>query len=84
MSSQRIPTRAEIDPRFTWNAESVFVSIEAWEAEFASITQVMPHIGRFQGHLAESPMVLAEALIACDDLTRRLGKLEAYANMAHR
>ena len=83
MSSQRIPTRAETDPRFTWNAESVFVNIEAWEAEFATIAQLVTHLGRFQGHLADGPTVLAEALTACDDLTRRLGRLEAYANMAH-
>lgn len=83
MSSQRIPTRAEIDPRFTWNAESVFATVAAWEAEFASIAEAVVHIGAFHGHLVEGPGTLADALSVRDDLTRRLGKLYAYANMAH-
>ncbi len=83
MSSQRIPTRAEIDPRYTWNAESVFPNIEAWEAEFASITQAVSRLAEFHGRLANGADVLADVLTARDDLTRRLGKLYTYANMAH-
>ena len=28
-----VPHHSEIDPRYTWNATSVFPTVEAWEAE---------------------------------------------------
>ena len=32
-----VPNHSEIDPRYTWNATSVFPSVEAWEAEFERV-----------------------------------------------
>jgi oligoendopeptidase F len=78
-----IPAREEIPAQYTWNAPSVFESYAAWESESASITASLGDLGRFQGHLADGPAILADALEAIEDLMRRVGKVYTYAGMDH-
>jgi oligoendopeptidase F len=81
MSSDRLPNRSEIDPQYTWNAESVFASIEAWEKEYASLAASLPGLRSFQGRLAEGPAVLLEARTAIETLEQRLWRLAVYSGM---
>jgi hypothetical protein len=48
-----VPQHSEIDPRYTWNAASVFSSVEAWEAEHDVVAAALSSLAEFQGHLAE-------------------------------
>jgi hypothetical protein len=32
MTQKRVPRRDEVDPKYTWDAQSVFETTEAWEA----------------------------------------------------
>jgi oligoendopeptidase F len=77
-----IPTRSEIAREHTWNAESVFESPQAWDAEFKSATESLAGVQRFQGHLGDSPAALADALEIRDELTRRAGIINFYAQMS--
>lgn len=81
MEQVTIPARGDLDPRFTWNAASVFDSDAAWDAEYASVLRDLPALRMFEGRLAEGPATLAEALQASQTLLRRVGKLNAYAGM---
>jgi oligoendopeptidase F len=63
----------------TWDAESVFPSADAWEAELESILADLPKVTRFAGRLGEGSQVLAEALAARDALSARAGKVFVYA-----
>ncbi|MCX6028969.1 MAG: oligoendopeptidase F [Chloroflexi bacterium] len=82
MSTQPIPSHADIPARYTWNAPSVFQTAEAWEIEQKSITADLPQLKRFAGHLADGPVILADALDAIETLLRRVGKVLVYASMA--
>ena len=62
MTQKRVPKRDEVDPKYTWNAQSVFESIEAWESEVVAIGELIEAMADWQGHLAEGPAVLLEAL----------------------
>ncbi len=83
MTSTTVPARRDVDPAYTWNAENVFPSEAAWQAEYerlsAQVSQPHPH----QGRLAEGPAVLADALAARDELMRHSFKLLSYVTMAH-
>lgn len=81
MTTDRLPNRSELDPLFTWNRESVFASVEAWEAEYASLAAELPGLRRFKGRLAEGPTVLVDARAASETALQRLGRLIVYSSM---
>jgi oligoendopeptidase F len=83
MTTQPIPRRDEIAVEHTWNAESVFASVDDWEAEFARVEAQLPDLARFHGRLGDGPGTLAEWLAAADGLTAALGKLQTYVVMEH-
>jgi oligoendopeptidase F len=78
-----VPPRNAISKEYTWNAESVFPNVEAWEAELKAIQASLPEFARFQGHLKEGPAALADALQAFEKLLHRSEVALMYANMSH-
>ena len=79
----RIPLRSKLNQKYTWNAESVFASDEAWEKEVNQLLEELPSIRQFQGHLAESPSVLEKALECAYDLIARVRKVFMYAGFSY-
>ena len=75
-----LPTRAELDPRYTWDLESIFATPEAWETEFQAVQGELPGLGAFAGRLNEAGTLLAY-LRAHEALFRRLLKLDGYASL---
>ncbi|MBN1148063.1 MAG: oligoendopeptidase F [Anaerolineales bacterium] len=82
-TEEKVPARAEIAAEFTWNAESVFPSQEAWDAELKSIQASLPAVAQYKGRLKDSPAILAEALQTRDELARRIDVAFMYAYMNH-
>jgi oligoendopeptidase F len=78
-----IPARDEIAPEYTWNDQSLFENVEAWQEEFQSISESLPEVDQFKGRLADGPETLLQAMEAIDKLVVRVGKLFVYAGMAH-
>jgi oligoendopeptidase F len=83
MSETTILTHREVDRRYTWNAESVFASPAAWEAELNAVATDLDELRRFQGRLSEGPAVLATAMELLELLLRRAGIVYIYAFMSH-
>ena len=79
----KVPLRSKLDKKFTWNAESVFPSDEAWENEIKQILEDIPRVKQFQGRLAESPSVLLEALEAVYELISCVQKAFMYAGFSY-
>jgi oligoendopeptidase F len=80
--SKTVPPRSKIDKKYTWNAESVFPSDEAWEQEIKQIIEDISVINRYQARLAESPAVLNEALEAVYELISCVQKAFMYARFS--
>lgn len=83
MTDFATPLRSAVPIERTWNAESVFPTVAAWEAELEAVLTDLPSVTAFQGRLAETPAVLAQALAARDDLVRRLGHVFVYALLGY-
>ena len=81
MPMTHVPTRSEIDTRHTWNDTSVFADVDEWAAELAATTTAVEAVSSYQGRLAESPAVLAEAFRAVEKLRRRVEIILVYALM---
>jgi oligoendopeptidase F len=75
MTEKRVPKRDEINPEYTWNAESVFPSTETWEAEVTEVKQAIADVGAWQGRLDEGPVVLGDALDAIYGLVQSVSKI---------
>ncbi|MBL6961626.1 MAG: oligoendopeptidase F family protein, partial [Anaerolineales bacterium] len=79
----KIPARNEIDPKYTWNAESVFASPEAWSAEAEKIVADIPSVKAFQGKLASNAASLADAMEAVEKIIQRVEHLNMYAGFSY-
>lgn len=75
--------RSKVRKEQTWNAESVFPSLEAFDAEIKNILQVLPHIKQYQGRLGESVDTFLAAMNALDTLEQRSMKVRVYATMSN-
>jgi oligoendopeptidase F len=82
MTQKRVPRRDEVDPKYTWDAQSVFETTEAWEAGVVETGELIEAMSAWQGRLAEGPTVLLEALTAVYALLERVSKLQVYAALA--
>jgi oligoendopeptidase F len=81
--SGTLPNRTEVDPRLTWDAESVFADEAAWEAAVESILARIPDLAEFKGHLGHSPDMLADWFDAAESAQRLMGKVVVYATMSY-
>jgi len=78
-----IPPRSKVNPKYTWNAESVFSSDEAWQNEVDRIIADIPLVKNFQGRLGESAAVLVEAFKAYESLAARMSIANMYASFSN-
>lgn len=78
-----VPLRNKVDQKFTWNAESVFPTHEAWEQDIQQIIEDIAAVKRYQGRLAENPSVLSEALEAVYELISCVQKAYMYARFSY-
>jgi oligoendopeptidase F len=79
----KVPPRSKLNKQYTWNAESVFPSDEAWENEIKRILEDIHAVKGFQGRLAEGPVVLLEALEAVYELLCRVQKAFMFAGFSY-
>ena len=79
MTEVATPPRSDVPVDRTWDAESVFSSVEAWDAALEALVADLPGLESFAGRLEEGPDVTIDALVARDDLMRRAGQVFVYA-----
>ncbi|HJS19955.1 MAG TPA: oligoendopeptidase F [Anaerolineales bacterium] len=80
---KKVPARGKVDRKFTWNAESVFKSNQAWEEEVRNILDDISKVKAYQGRLAEGPSVLLEALNVIYALASRADIAYMYATFLY-
>ena len=82
MSEKKIPARSEIPQEYKWNAESVYPTVEDWEAAINKLPEELTEFSKFQGHLSDGPSVLLKAFLAAENLKLKVERLYFYANMS--
>jgi oligoendopeptidase F len=78
-----IPLRNEIATDRTWNAPSIFESVDAWDAAFEDLSDGLHELTKYKGRLGDDPSTLVNAIGAVDRCQRKLGKIIVYALMSH-
>lgn len=78
-ATANLPTRDEIDARYKWRLDTIYASDNDWEVDFARVRELLPELGRFQGHLGDAGATVAECLRTRDRILEIFGKLATYA-----
>jgi oligoendopeptidase F len=73
--------RANVAESYKWNLADLYPSLEAWREDKTRVVRQLPGVRTFQGRLASSPAVLADALELLTELDRILTKLHVYASL---
>lgn len=76
---KQLPRREDVPVQDTWDLESMYPTVEAWEAAYRQLESELPALAAFQGRLAESATNLHQFLSLSDRLTPELMKIYNYA-----
>jgi len=74
--------RSKVKKNQTWNAESVFASPEAFNAEVKSLVKGLATLKKYQGQLGEGPDTFIKAMQVIDKLSQRVYKVRVYATLS--
>ena len=80
---KKVPVRSKVNRKFTWNAESVLKSDQAWEQEIQQILRDISIVKAYQDRLAQGPSVLFAALSVTYDLLARAQTALMYAGFSY-
>jgi oligoendopeptidase F len=75
-----VPTRGEIDIRYTWDPSSLYESDESWEEAFAQAEKKIEEMAGFDGNLAESGKTLLKCLQHNDEIGILVDRLSSYSS----
>jgi len=78
-----VPTRDTIDPKYTWDLNSIFASWEAWEAAFAELDRGIDDYKKYEGTLSQGPDQLLKALRDRDALGQLSYKVWYYPSLQY-
>ncbi len=74
------PARASVPVEQTWDLESLYPDIAAWEADLCQLEPLTTAVQAYQGRVAAGPEVLFSCLQAQDQLHLTLQRVYWYAN----
>ncbi|HEX7002692.1 MAG TPA: oligoendopeptidase F [Trueperaceae bacterium] len=81
MATTTLPTRDQLDPRFTWNIESLYPDEQAYRDEFEIAERDIEKLRSYRGRLGESSATLADFMDEYWRMVARIQKLGLYANL---
>src|SRR5215208_4633470 len=73
--------RAHTPDKYKWNLAEIYPSDAAWRTAKAKLAADLPTLRQFQGKLASSASILADALEKQADFNKELSREYAYASM---
>jgi len=81
MQSTTLPERKDIPIEETWDLDSIFPDVAAWQAALQSVAQRLPEISQYRGRLSEGPQTLQACLELMTDLMRQAAKVTSYGSL---
>ncbi|MDH4156639.1 MAG: oligoendopeptidase F [candidate division Zixibacteria bacterium] len=74
-----VPQRSDIDDKYKWKVEDMYVDLDAWEKDFNYVKENLSRLGEFKGHLGESAEMILGCLQLSDHLNTVNDNLFVYA-----
>jgi oligoendopeptidase F len=82
MSQITLPPRSEIPVAETWNLESIFPTVDAWEEGLKETQAMIPGLAEYQGKLSQNPQILLGAFSVVENLLRKAMRVMVYAMLS--
>ncbi|NLJ97269.1 MAG: oligoendopeptidase F family protein, partial [Clostridiales bacterium] len=82
-SNKSLPKRSEVDKKYTWAIEDLYVSDELWKEEYDKLSKMLPKVSEYKGKLSESAKSLLDFLKLSDELQMMLERVYVYANQKY-
>ncbi|MGB2964684.1 MAG: oligoendopeptidase F [Anaerolineales bacterium] len=79
MAIKTLPARSDVPQEETWNLESIFPDLKAWEKAYKTIENRLSEIDRYKGKIAQNPETLLECLTLRDEILRGAEKVLVYS-----
>ncbi len=73
-----VPTRDEIDEKYTWDASALFENDQTWEEAYSQAEKMIGEFARYRGELGKSGKTLLACLRLNDEVGILVGKLSSY------
>jgi len=81
MEITNLPNREDVPIEKTWDLESIFPSVNEWQAALQSVTKRIPELTQFQDRLSEGPNMLLDCLNLMQELMRQAAKVMSYGSL---
>lgn len=78
---RKLQERKDVPLEMTWDLESLYSSLDDWEADFAKLDSQLADFISFKGRLGESAAVLCETLKKDDALDRLSEKVYVFSHL---
>lgn len=80
-AASQIPSREQIAAEYKWHLEDLYVSDEAWQADYEKVKAMLPVMAKYKGKLGSSGKNLLACLRLRDEIAVITGKLYPFARM---
>jgi oligoendopeptidase F len=81
MSTTVLPSRAEVDPRFTWNLASLYPTEQDFLTDLAAMPAAIEELTGYRGRLGTSSAVLGDFFTHYWDTAVHMNRLGNYASL---
>jgi oligoendopeptidase F len=81
MPNTRLPMRKDIPVEQTWNLESIFPSVSAWESAYEEVEARLPLLAQYRGRLGESPSALLKYFNLANQISILALKVMVYSGL---
>lgn len=81
--NKNLPKRSEVEKKYTWAIEDLYVSDEQWQMEYDKIKELLPKAAEYQGRLSKSGDLLLSFLQLSDEISMLLERVYVYANQKY-
>lgn len=75
----RRPDRSQVAPEQTWDLESLYPTIAAWEADLAKVESLLPGVEAYRGRLGQDGATLLACLAQIDTVSELAQQVFWYA-----
>lgn len=81
MSTDKLLERSQIECKYKWNVEDIYLNNELWENDFKATKDKINVLGSYKGRIHENGETLLEFLQQVDSISLMVEKLMVYAFM---
>ncbi len=81
--ANKIVKRNEVDEKFKWAIQDIYVTDTAWEHEYVKVNQMIDEIKKYEGHLTENADKFFEFLNLYEEGCFLFERVTVYANQRY-